>query len=171
MLKDLVYRENEVQSKDGRFFTVRIAPYRTLENIIDGVVITFVDITLIKNLKAEHRLAAVVKDSNDAITVQDFLGNITAWNKGAEAMYGYSEAEALKMNIKELIPLGESEAELKFVQQIKTGLDVKPFKAKRKTKDGRILEVWLTVTRLDDDAGNPIEIATTERGLVWLAKM
>lgn len=171
VLKDLVYRENEVQSKDGRFFTVRISPYRTLENIIDGVVITFVDITLIKNLKAEHRLAAVVKDSNDAITVQDFLGNITAWNKGAEAMYGYSEAEALKMNIKELIPLGESEAELKFVQQIKTGLDVKPFKAKRKTKDGRILEVWLTVTRLDDDAGNPIEIATTERGLVWLAKM
>jgi two-component system CheB/CheR fusion protein len=171
VLKDLVYREKEVPSKDGRFFTVRIAPYRTLENVIDGVVITFVDITLIKNLKAEHRVAAVVKDSNDAVTVQDFLGNITAWNKGAEAMYGYREAEALNMNIKELIPPGESEPELKFVQQIKAGLEVKPFRAKRKTKDGRILEVWLTVTRLDDDAGNPIEIATTERDLAWLAKI
>ena len=171
VLKDLVYREKEVPSKDGRFFTVRIAPYRTLENVIDGVVITFVDITLIKNLKAEHRLATVVKDSNDAITVQDFAGNITAWNKGAAAMYGYREAEALNMSIKELIPLGESEAELKFVQQIKAGLEVKPFRAKRKTKDGRIVEVWLTVTRLDDDAGNPIEIATTERDLAWLAKI
>jgi two-component system CheB/CheR fusion protein len=171
VLKDLVYREKEVQSKDGPFYTVRIAPYRTLENVIDGVVITFVDITQIKNLEAEHRLAAVVKDSNDAITVQDFAGNITAWNKGAEAMYGYREAEALNMNIKEVIPQGETEAELKFLQQIKAGIAVKPFRTKRKTKDGRILDVWLTLTRLDDDAGNPIEIATTERDLAWLAKI
>ena len=171
VLTDLLFREKEVRSKDDRFFTVRITPYRTVENVIDGVVITFVDITLTKNLETARRLAAVVKDSNDAVTVQDFLGKITAWNKGAEAMYGYSEAEALNMNIKEIIPPGESEPELKFVQQIKTGIKVPPFTAKRKTKDGRIMDVWLTLTRLDNDAGHPIEIATTERDLAWLAKI
>jgi two-component system CheB/CheR fusion protein len=170
VLKDLVFREKEVQSKDGCFYTVRIAPYRTIENVIDGVVITFVDITQAKNLETERRLAAVVKDSNDAITVQDFEGNITAWNTGAQAMYGYSEAEALNMNIKEIIPQGESEKALKIVQQIKAGKEVRPFRTKRKTKDGRILDVWLTATRLNDDAGNPVEIASTERDLEWLAK-
>jgi two-component system CheB/CheR fusion protein len=170
VLTDLVFREKEVQSKDGRFFAVRIAPYRTIENVIDGVVITFVDITQTKNLETARRLAAVVKDSNDAITVQDFEGNITAWNKGAEAMYGYSEAEALNMNIKKVIPRGESEAELKFVQQIKAGIKVRPFRTKRITKAGSILDVWLTLTRLNDDAGNPIEIASTERDLARLVK-
>jgi two-component system CheB/CheR fusion protein len=171
VLKDLVFREKEVQSKDGRFYTVRIAPYRTIDNVIDGIVVTFVDITQTKNLETARRLATVVKDSNDAITVQDFEGNITAWNKGAKAMYGYSEAEALNMNIREIIPQGESEAELKFIQQIKTGIAVKPFRTKRKTKDGSTLDVWLTLTRLDDEAGNPIEIATTERDLGWLANI
>ncbi len=41
------------------------------------------------------RMATVVRDSNDAITIQDFEGRITAWNRGAELMYGYSEEEAL----------------------------------------------------------------------------
>ena len=51
-----------------------------------------------------RRLATVVKDSNDAITIHDFEGHITAWNHGAELMYGYSEKEALKMNIDLLTP-------------------------------------------------------------------
>ena len=44
-----------------------------------------------------RRLATVVRDSNDAITVQDFEGQIIVWNRGAELMYGYSEEEALQM--------------------------------------------------------------------------
>jgi len=47
-------------------------------------------------------MATVVRDSNDAITIQDFAGRITAWNRGAELMYGYSEAEALLQNIERL---------------------------------------------------------------------
>ena len=49
-------------------------------------------------------MATVVRDSNDAITVQDLNGNITAWNKKAQLMYGWSEAEALEMNIRDIIP-------------------------------------------------------------------
>ena len=51
-----------------------------------------------------RRLATVVRDSNDAITVQAFDGQILAWNRGAEQMNGYTEAEALKMNIRSIIP-------------------------------------------------------------------
>jgi two-component system CheB/CheR fusion protein len=86
-------------------------------------------------------------------------------------MYGYSEAEALNMNINEMIPSGEYEAASKFLQQIQAGTELKPFRTKRKTKDGRILDIWLTATRLDDDEGNPMEIATTERDLGYLAEI
>jgi PAS domain-containing protein len=51
-----------------------------------------------------RRMATVVRDSNDAITIQDFEGRITAWNRGAELMYGYSEAEALQMSIWRVTP-------------------------------------------------------------------
>ena len=52
-----------------------------------------------KNLEKFRRMATVIQDSNDAITFQDLDGNILAWNRGAEIMYGYSEAEALTKNI------------------------------------------------------------------------
>ena len=85
-------------------------------------------------------------------------------------MYGYSEAEALNMNISEIIPREEYGTVLKLIARIKAHEEVSSFKTKRKTKDGRTLEVWLTVTRLVDDQGQPIEIATTERDLAWLAQ-
>ena len=55
VLRTLVCAEKQVATRDGRWFTVRIMPYRTLENMIDGVVITFADITVSKTLEAELR--------------------------------------------------------------------------------------------------------------------
>jgi len=55
VLRTLVFHEKQVQTKDGRWYRVRIMPYRTQENVIDGVVITFIDITEIKMLEAELR--------------------------------------------------------------------------------------------------------------------
>lgn len=55
VLKTLVFLEKEVAARDGRWFIVRIMPYRTFDNRIDGVVITFVDITVAKTLEAKLR--------------------------------------------------------------------------------------------------------------------
>jgi two-component system CheB/CheR fusion protein len=55
VLRTLVFVEKQVATRDGRWFSVRIMPYRTLENRIDGVVITFTDITVSKALEAELR--------------------------------------------------------------------------------------------------------------------
>ena len=55
VLRTLLSHEKEVTTRDGRWFLVRIMPYRTLENIIDGVVITFMDISVSKKLEAELR--------------------------------------------------------------------------------------------------------------------
>ena len=55
MLRTLVFAEKEVATRDGRWFMVRTMPYRTLENMIDGVVITFTDITTSRTLEARLR--------------------------------------------------------------------------------------------------------------------
>ncbi|MDY7031412.1 MAG: CheR family methyltransferase [Thermodesulfobacteriota bacterium] len=170
VLGDLVFREREVEGNDGTWYLLRILPYRTMENVIEGVVAIFHDITEHKKGKIARRLAVVVQDSNDAITIQDFDGNIKAWNRGAQEMYGYSEEEALSMNIREMIPEEEAEEALKMVAAIQKGNNVKSFKTRRRAKDGTILDVWVTVTKLVDDQGRPIELATTERDLQWLSQ-
>ncbi|MCX5653686.1 MAG: response regulator [Planctomycetota bacterium] len=112
-----------------------------------------------------RRLATVVRDSNDAITIWDFEGRITAWNHGAELMYGYSEEEALKIDIGRLTPPAKEAEQKEFVRRLIAGETVTSFDTQRVTKDGRILDVWLTVTKLVDDAGKPISVASTERDI------
>ena len=128
VLDTLVPKEVEVQTKAGAWYLLRIRPYRTLDNVIEGAVITFIDITEMKKAQealreseALRRLAVVVRDAHDAITVQDLEGRILAWNPGAERMYGWSEAEALAMNIRDLIPESQREEALAVVRQTEPG--------------------------------------------------
>ncbi len=112
-----------------------------------------------------RRLATVVRDSNDAITIQDFEGRITAWNRGAELMYGYSEAEALAANIDRLTTPGKVAEQKDFIRRLIAGEAITSFETQRVTKDGRVLDVWMTVTKLLDATGNPIGLASTERDI------
>jgi len=120
---------------------------------------------LMGSLEKFRRMATVIQDSNDAITFQDLDGNILAWNRGAELMYGYSEAEALRMNIVDTVPEEYQEEAREFLSSLKRGELVPTLETKRKTKDGRIVDVWLTNTKLTNDKGNLTGIATTERDI------
>ncbi len=115
-----------------------------------------------------RRLAVVLKDSNDAITVQDLNGNITAWNKGAEKLYGYSETEALKMNIGEMVTPEQKEKSLEYLKQIASGEIVESFETLRIAKDGKILDIWAIITCLRDNSGTIDSIALTERDITHL---
>jgi two-component system CheB/CheR fusion protein len=168
VLESLTPKEVEVQTQAGAWYLLRIWPYRTLENVIEGAVITFTDATEIKKVRAEseclRRLAVVVRDANDAITVQDLAGRILAWNPGAERMYGWSEAEALAMNISEMTPEGRREEVLAMVRRHHSRAALlEPYRIQRIAKDGRIVEVALTATALVNDSGEAYAISTTER--------
>ena len=169
VLDTLAPKDIEVQTKKGVWYLLRIRPYRTIENVIKGAVITFTDINeikraeeIMKEAKAMRRLAAVVHDARDAIIMQDLEGHISAWNPGAERMYGWSEAEALTMNISSLIPESRKEEELATLKKLKNAEVLEPYRTQRLAKDGRIVEVWLTATSLVDEAGEVYAIATTE---------
>jgi len=112
-----------------------------------------------------HLLAAIVRNSNDAITVQDFQGNITLWNAAAERIYGYTEAEALKMNIRQVVPPEKRPETILLLERLARAEKIQSFETQRITKDGTILDVWIAVALLTDASGNPIACATTERDI------
>ena len=166
VLEKFCTREREVQDEDGHWHHMYIRPYRTLEKRIDGAVIALVDIDKLKrNQQDLQRLVAVVKDSNDAITVHDTTGRIIAWNRGAERMYGYTETEALAMNIQELLPEDSKNEAKRLFSEVAEGNEIASFETKRVTKDGRVLDVWLAATVLADETGLPERLATTERDI------
>ncbi|MBC7538509.1 MAG: PAS domain S-box protein [Bacteriovorax sp.] len=160
--------ETKRKHKDGRIIDVWLTNTKLTDDKgkLTGIATTERDITAqTKTLEKFRRMATVIQDSNDAITFQDLEGNILAWNRGAEIMYGYSEAEALSMNIVDTVPKEYQEEALGFLASLKRGELVPNLETKRKTKDGRILDVWLTNTKLTDDKGKLTGIATTERDI------
>lgn len=170
VLKTLIPKEAEVQTADGKSYSLRILPYRTLDNVIEGAVVTFVDVTEVRRTRealqkvnALLRLAVVVHDAHDAITVQALDGRIIAWNPGAVHLYGWSEAEALQLNVSDRIPKALQTIALNQVHQLSQALTLAPFQTQRLTRDGRCLDVWLTATALLDQTGRVDAIATTER--------
>ena len=170
VLKDLNTISTEILSEGGIWYSMKMMPYRTIENVIEGVVITFIDIHDVKKAGIVRRLAVVLEDANDAIAVLDFKGRITAWNKGAEAMYGYSKSEALQMNFSVLIPADHPNEIRDIVARLRKGEAIKSFKSRRRTKDGNLLNIWMTATALNDETGHPVEMAVTERDLAWLSQ-
>ena len=168
VLKTLNTAEMEIFSEDHIWYSLRIVPYRTLDNVIDGVVMTFVNIQKIKHADKIKRFAAFLQNSNDAIIILDLEGKILAWNKGSEMMYGFTETEALTMNIKDIIPYNEKKETELLLERLEDGEIIKSFKSLRKAKDGNVINVWITATALMDENGKPVEIAVTERNLDWL---
>lgn len=103
VLTDLAPIRREVKSRHDHWFDLRIRPYRTIDDKIDGVVLTFVDIT--ERLRVEEALRDserrhsqqkhLVELSHEPIFLWDFDGGILEWNRGSQELYGYSAEEAL----------------------------------------------------------------------------
>ena len=170
VLNTLTPKELNVQTTEGKWHTMRILPYRTLDNVIEGAVICFVDITetvqtreALRKANELLRLAVVVRDAHDAITVQNLDGRILAWNPGAVRMYGWSEAEALLMNVRDRIPQELREEALAKLARLGRAEILEPYQTQRITKQGAVLAVSIISTALLNDAGEMYAIATTER--------
>ena len=107
-----------------------------------------VDITSFDSL-----LAAIVESSDDAIISKDLSGTITSWNRGAERIFGYARGEAIGRPIT-LIGIPEDRNEpLRILERIKNGERVDHYETVRMAKDGRRVNVSLTVSPIYDEAG------------------
>jgi two-component system, chemotaxis family, CheB/CheR fusion protein len=168
VLADLTPLRREVRSRSGRWYDTRVRPYRTVDDKIDGVVITFVDITERRrvdealeiseaNLRRDRHL---VELSRDPIFIWDFDDGIVFWNRGSEDLYGYSSEEALGKRKDQLLETevpGSSFAELR-AKLLSDGSY--SGQVRHRTKDGRELIVETRIV-LDMVGGRRLALEST----------
>jgi PAS domain S-box-containing protein len=113
-----------------------------------------------------HRLlASIVESSDDAIISKDLNAIITSWNKAAERIFGYSPAEAIGKSISILAPPDRPDDMPRILDQIKQGLRVDHYETVRRTKDGLLLNVSLTVSPIRDVNGRIVGASKIARDI------
>jgi PAS domain S-box-containing protein len=103
--------------------------------------------------EARFILAAIVESSDDAIISKNLDGIITSWNAGAERIFGYTEAEAVGQPIAILIPHELLDNDNKDQQRLRSGGRIQHYETIRVSKEGKRVDVSLTISPIRDSAG------------------
>ncbi|MEY9167722.1 two-component system CheB/CheR fusion protein [Sinorhizobium fredii] len=149
VLKNLSPIEYEVKGNNDGWYLVRMRPYRTIEDKIDGVVATFVDISARRHAEeaakdSEQRLGhemRLVELSRSPIFVWDFDDGIKQWNRGSEELYGYSREEALGQQKEKLLKTTIPGSSFDKLRETLLKNGRWSGELKHTTKDGRVLTV------------------------------
>ena len=111
------------------------------------------------------RLALIIDSSDDAIISKDLDGTITSWNKGAERIYGYTPEEVVGKNISLLAPQDRPDEIPEILKQIAQGESIEHYESVRLTKDGRHLDVSISVSPLRDAKGDIVGASAIARDI------
>ena len=110
-------------------------------------------------------LAAIVESSFDAIVTKDLNGIITTWNRAAENLFGYRADEAIGRSVTMLIPEERIDEEPGILSRIRRGEIVEHYETVRRAKDGRLLDISLTVSPIRDETGTVIGASKIARNI------
>jgi len=119
----------------------------------------------------ETYLATIVDSSDDAIIGKDLNSVVTSWNKGAEQIFGYSPGEMIGTSIMRLIPADRQDAEREILDRIMHGASVPPFETVRQTRDGRLIDIAVTVSAIKDAAGRIVGVSKVARDITERRQM
>jgi two-component system CheB/CheR fusion protein len=168
VLNTLTPKSREVQSTLGRWYTVQLSAYRTIDNTIEGCVITFSEITEIRHERALipkkgnlPHLGSLMQNARDAFIIQDLDGHILAWNNGAVRLYGWTEQQALTMNTIQHIPPEQQAQALLMIGKLNQASQSYP--SQRLHANGSLLDVWITATVLVNESDSIYAIVNIER--------
>ena len=115
--------------------------------------------------EAAHRLAAIVESSDDAIISKSLEGIITSWNGGAQRVFGYTADEAIGRPVTMLIPPGRQNEEPDILARLRRGERVDHFETVRQTKDGRLIDLSLTISPVRNANGAIIGASKVARDI------
>jgi PAS domain S-box-containing protein len=142
------------------------APVRDDQGNITGVVLVFRDIT--ERRQAEQlrsQLAAIVESAEDAIIGKTLEGAITSWNSGAERLYGYSAEEVRGRPIVLLAPPDRPDEIPQILERLKRGERIERLETVRLRKDGKRIDVSLTISPIKDGGGRVTGASTIARDI------
>jgi PAS domain S-box-containing protein len=120
---------------------------------------------------SQNRLALIVDFSQDAIITKNLDGIITQWNKGAEQIYGYTATEIIGRNVSVLCPPDRPDEILGILEKIRHGQQVEYFESVRMTKDGRRLNMSISVSPIYDAEGRVVGASAIGRNITAQKKI
>jgi PAS domain S-box-containing protein len=133
---------------------VKAALTRAEDGSVRGVAMVFRDLgPQLRAAEQGNRLAAIVESSNDAIVSTTLSGRITTWNRGAEALFGHSAAEAIGQPVQMLMPPAQQQEEARLLTELARGASVPTFDTVRRARDGRLLQVSISISPIRDAMG------------------
>ncbi|MCE9562128.1 MAG: PAS domain S-box protein [Planctomycetes bacterium] len=142
------------------------APIRDKTGVPVGSVLVFRDVTERRRIEIElARLAAIVASSQDAIISKTLNGVIRTWNRGAERIFGYTAAEVVGKPVTVIIPPERLNEERMILERLLCGERIDHFETVRVAKDGRRLDVSLTVSPIRDSEGNIVGASKIARDI------
>ena len=103
--------------------------------------------------EAQARLAAIVESSDDAIISKNLNGVILSWNAGAQRIFGYDAEEVIGRSITILIPPDRQHEEPMILARLRAGERIDHYQTIRMTKDGRLIDVSVTISPIRDQSG------------------
>ena len=138
----------------------------SLEDVGQGMSVYFQDITQHKQVEEElFKLAAIVESSDDAIFSWTLDGIVLSWNTGAERLHGYSAHEMIGQSIRILVPVDRRPEWEEIMQRLTEGQRIEHFETLRSRKDGRRIDVLITVSPVRDASGKIIGASTIARDI------
>ena len=150
--------------EDATSYLMQIRAYRDLNNVIDGVVVTFVDISeRRKHEQARSLLASIVESSQDAIISCDPDGIITSWNAGAERLYGYSSAKAIGQPMTALLPGSLPDDWQRLLAPLEAGERIAHFDSARTGGNGWSTEASVTISPVREADGRIAGVSLVAR--------
>ena len=160
--------EAMAERRDGTF--VHFVPYPTplydASGTLIGGVNMLIDISDRKRADMQaQRLAAIVESSDDAIVSKDLNGIITSWNRGAELLFGYRAEEVIGKPITILIPADRIDEEPVIIERVRRGERVDHYDTVRRSKDGSLIDISLTVSPLKDGDGRIVGASKIARDI------
>jgi PAS domain S-box-containing protein len=148
------------------YLEVSYTPEFDASGNVKGVLVFTTDVTeKKKSQEINSRLAAIVQSSDDAIIGKTLNGIITNWNDAAGKLFGYTEEEMIGQSIMKLIPKDREGEEAEIISKLEKGEKIDHFETKRITREGKLLDISLTISPIRDSNGNIIGASKIARDI------
>jgi PAS domain S-box-containing protein len=141
-------------------------PLKNAAGQVTGAINVLIELAERKHTAVEAaRLAAIVASSNDAIVSKTLQGIITSWNAGATRIFGYEADEMIGQSILRIIPPHLHHEEQQILDRLSRGEHLEHFETVRVTKDGRFVDISLSVSPVRDNFGTIVGVSKVARDI------